>query len=150
VAQAVDWIPEVLYDIVSAAFHHKGLSFVRIVQRCPEWLPTLFEPWLHDPQKVKLLHHEQGLAISPGLAKVYKNQERHDPGDLNRAREIASSIDPIPVGILYRNPDVPCYEDLRQSTQLRTTEFLKAGFEAELDKFTVWPQEVDREARAAH
>ena len=39
VAQAVDWIPEVLYDIVSQAFHHKGFSFVRIVQRCPEWLP---------------------------------------------------------------------------------------------------------------
>ncbi|MBK7474084.1 MAG: hypothetical protein IPI73_28920 [Betaproteobacteria bacterium] len=39
VAQAVDWIPEVLFDIVKAAYHHKGLSFVRIVQRCPEWLP---------------------------------------------------------------------------------------------------------------
>src|SRR5512141_416078 len=32
VAQTVDWIPEVLYDIVRAAYHHKGLSFVRIVQ----------------------------------------------------------------------------------------------------------------------
>ena len=60
VAQTVDWIPEVMYDIVKAAFHHKGLSFVRIVQRCPEWLPKLFEPWLHDPQKILLLHHEQG------------------------------------------------------------------------------------------
>ena len=39
VAQAVDWIPEVLYDIITAAYHHKGFSFVRIIQRCPEWLP---------------------------------------------------------------------------------------------------------------
>ena len=31
VAQAVDWIPELLYDVVRAAYHHKGLSFVRIV-----------------------------------------------------------------------------------------------------------------------
>ena len=29
VAQAVDWIPEMLFQIVTAAFHHRGLSFVR-------------------------------------------------------------------------------------------------------------------------
>ena len=31
------------------------------------------------------------------------------------AREIASSEEPIPVGILYQDPAVPCYEDLRRS-----------------------------------
>jgi 2-oxoglutarate ferredoxin oxidoreductase subunit beta len=148
VAQAVDWIPEVLYDIVRAAFHHKGFSFVRIVQRCPEWLPKLFEPWLHDPNKVLMLHHENGLEISPSLAKVYKNQEHHDPANLDRAREIAGSTDPIPVGILYRNPEVPCYEELRIGAELRTTEGIRAGLEAEFDKFTVWPQEAENEARA--
>jgi 2-oxoglutarate ferredoxin oxidoreductase subunit beta len=140
VAQAVDWVPEVLFDIVKAAYHHKGLSFVRIVQRCPEWLPKLFEPWLHDPSKVRLLHHEDGLAISPSLAKVYRNVEEHDPANIDRAREIASSVDPIPVGILYRNDDVPCYEDLRLSGELRTAQTIRNGLEAELDKFTVWPQ----------
>ena len=144
VAQAVDWIPEALYGILSAAFHHKGFSFVRIVQRCPEWLPTLFEPWLQDPQKILLLHGEGGLQIGANLAKVYKNQERHDPSNLNRAREIASILDPIPVGILYRNPDVPCYEDLRNAGQPRSRDFVRAGLEAELDKFTVWPQETER------
>ncbi len=81
VAQAVDWIPEVLYDILSAAYHHKGFSFVRIIQRCPEWLPKLFDPFLHDPQKILLLGHERGLKISPAVAKVYKNQEQHDPSE---------------------------------------------------------------------
>ena len=94
-------------------------------------------PWT---QKVKLLHHEQGLTISPALSKVYKNQQEHDPSDLNRAREIASGIDPIPVGILYRNPEVPCYEELRASTLLRTPDLVRKGLEAEFDKFTVWPQ----------
>jgi 2-oxoglutarate ferredoxin oxidoreductase subunit beta len=140
VAQTVDWIPEVLYDIVSAAFHHKGLSFVRIVQRCPEWLPTHFEPWLHDPSKVLLLHHEDGLTLSPGISKIYRTQTRHDPSNLSEAREIASSIDPIPVGILYRNPDVPCYEDLRASDTLRTPARIKTGLDAEFDKFTIWPE----------
>jgi 2-oxoglutarate/2-oxoacid ferredoxin oxidoreductase subunit beta len=140
VAQAVDWIPKVLDDIVSAAFHHKGFSFVRIIQRCPEWLPKMWEPWLHDPQRILLLAHERGLKIGAGIAKVYRNQLQHDPLNLDRAREVASSFDPIPVGILYRNPDVPCYEELRNAGQLRSPQFIKSGLEAEFDKFTVWPQ----------
>jgi 2-oxoglutarate ferredoxin oxidoreductase subunit beta len=149
VAQAVDWIPEVLYDILSAAFHHKGLSFVRIVQRCPEWLPKMFEPFVQDPQRTLLLHGAGGLTISPALSKVYKNQQQHDASDLNRAREVASVLDPIPVGILYRNPDVPCYEELRNAGQPRSRNFIKAGLEAEFDKFTVWPEQSDRPAERA-
>ena len=149
VAQAVDWIPEVLYEIIAAAFRHKGFSFVRLMQRCPEWLPNHFEPWLNDPQKTLLLTHEHGLRVSPSLAKVYKNQLQHDPSSLDRAREIASGIDPIPVGILYRNPDVPCYEEVRHAGALRSSEFIKAGLEAEFDKFTIWPQAADAKTRPA-
>jgi len=140
VAQAVDWIPEMLFDIVRAAYHHKGFSFIRIVQRCPEWLPKVWDPWLHDPSRILVLTHENGLRASDSLTKVYRNQRAHDPADLNKAREIAADIDNIPVGILYRNPEVPCYEDLRASTRLRTTEYVKTGLEAEFDKFTIWPQ----------
>ncbi|MEK7231706.1 MAG: thiamine pyrophosphate-dependent enzyme [Pseudomonadota bacterium] len=143
VAQAVDWIPEALYAIIAAAFHHKGFSFVRIVQRCPEWLPTMYEPWMHDPNRILLVNHERGLPLSPTLAKVYKNQQTHDPSDLNRAREIASSTDPIPVGILYHNPEVPRYEEVRNSGQLRTIDRIQKGLNSELDKFTVWPQDAD-------
>jgi 2-oxoglutarate/2-oxoacid ferredoxin oxidoreductase subunit beta len=147
VAQAVDWIPELLYDIISAAFHHKGFSFVRILQRCPEWMPKLFEPWVKDPQKLLLLDGAGGLTLSPNVKKIYKNQEQHDASNLNRAREIASSIDPIPVGILYHNPAVPCYEELRKAGQPRPANLIKRGLESELDKFTVWPPQP--EARIA-
>jgi 2-oxoglutarate ferredoxin oxidoreductase subunit beta len=140
VAQAVDWIPELLFDIVKAAYRHRGFSFVRIVQRCPEWLPKLWDPWLHDPQRILLLEHEQGLQPSASLQKVYHNKLAHDPSNLDRAREVASHNDKIPVGILYRNPEVPCYEELRAGGPLRTTEYVRSGLEAELDKFTVWPQ----------
>lgn len=149
VAQAVDWIPELVYEILSAAFHHQGFSFVRVIQRCPEFLPKMLDPWLHDPNRNLLLTHENGVKISPALGKVYKNQRAHDPSDLDRAREIASSEDPIPVGILYRNPDIPCYEETRHSTALRTSELIREGLEAELDKFTVWPQENPGETRRA-
>lgn len=140
VAQVVDWIPEALYSIISAAYRHKGFSFVRIIQRCPEWLPTMFEPWMRDPERILLVNHERGLTLSPDLARIYKNQVTHDPSDINRAREIASTIDPIPVGILYHNPEVPLYEEVRQAGQMRTIEKIRTGLNSELDKFTVWPE----------
>src|SRR3990172_2584844 len=149
VAQAVDWIPEVLYDIVAAAYGHKGFSFVRIIQRCPEFLPKMLEPWLQDPSKTLLLTHENGLRLSPDLARIYKNQREHDPLDIDRAREIASSDDVIPVGILYRNPDIPCYEELRGAGQPRSAERIRAGLEAEFDAFTVWPDDSAAEHEVA-
>jgi 2-oxoglutarate ferredoxin oxidoreductase subunit beta len=139
VAQAVDWIPETLFQIVTAAFRHRGFSFVRVLQRCPEFVGTMFEPWVHDPQRMQMLTHADGIRLSPALQKIYRNQLAHDPSDIHRAREIASGEDPIPVGILYRNPEVPCYEDLRRAGMLRTTDSIRSTLEAEFDKFTVWP-----------
>jgi 2-oxoglutarate ferredoxin oxidoreductase subunit beta len=147
VAQAVDWVPELLADIVKAAYHHKGLSFVRIVQRCPEWLPEQFDPWMHDPQRLLMLHHENGVQLSEGASRLYKNQLNHDPSNLEQARNIAANTDPIPVGILYRNAAVPCYEDLRHTGLLRTAAVTRTGLNAEFDKFTVWPEGA--QARAA-
>ncbi len=143
VAQAVDWIPELLHDIVERAFHHRGFSFIRVIQRCPEFLPKMFEPWLHDPGRTLILTHDSGLRPSSELSRTYRHQLAHDPADIHRAREIASSEDPIPVGILYQNPEVPCYEDLRGAGRPRSSESIRKGLEAEFDKFTVWPQAAD-------
>jgi 2-oxoglutarate ferredoxin oxidoreductase subunit beta len=140
VAQAVDWIPDMLYDIISAAFHHKGFSFVRIIQRCPEFMPKVFDPWLNDPQRTLLLTHDDGVRPSPAIAKLYRNQTEHDPLDIDRAREIASDTVTIPVGILYRNRSVPCYEDIRLAGARRGPGMARAGLEAEFDKFTIWPE----------
>jgi len=139
VAQAVDWIPELLYKIISQAFHHRGFSFIRILQRCPEFLPDHFEACVRDPNEVLILTHEDGVQLSPALASVYRQQEVHDPGDLIKAREIAGTSKRIPVGILYKNEDVPCYEDLRKPKQLYTPDMIRSGLEEELDRFTIWP-----------
>lgn len=140
VAQAVDWIPELLYDIISAAYHHKGFSFVRIIQRCPEFMPGEFEAWMNDPQRTLILTHADGLRPSAAIGRLYRNQLGHDPADIDRAREIASSQDPVPVGVLYRNPAVPCYEEIRHAGMRRTPDLVRVGLEAEFDKFTVWPE----------
>lgn len=139
VAQAVDWIPDLFYDIISKAFHHNGLAFIRILQRCPNYLPKLFDPWLKDPKQTLLLHHRDGLHLDPTLAKVYTENLEHDPSDLNLAREVASMRDKVPVGILYRNETVPCYEDLRKRKETFTPEKIEAAFNRHLDQFTVSP-----------
>ena len=139
VAQAVDWIPEVLYQILSAAYHHKGLSFVRILQRCPEFMPGMFDPWVRDPSRTLLLHHEKALTLSPAIAATYRNQREHDPSDINAAREISSVDDPIPVGILFHDPSAPRYEEIRHGGPVRTPETIRKGLEAEFDKLTIWP-----------
>lgn len=139
VAQAVDWIPELLYAIVSQAFHHKGFSFVRVLQRCPEFLPDLFEPFLKNPEGMLLLGHEDGVQISPALAQVYRTREEHDPANLNRAREIASITDRIPVGVLYRNEAALRYDDIRKTSGSTAPQVVREVLESEFDKFTVGP-----------
>ncbi len=139
VAQAADWVPELLYSIISLAFQHRGFSFVRILQRCPEFLPNHFEDCVQDPDRLRILTHENGIQMTPALSNVYRNQEVHDPGNIVKAREIAATSAQIPIGILYRNKDVPCYEDLRKPAQLYTPEMVKSGLEEELDRFTIWP-----------
>jgi 2-oxoglutarate/2-oxoacid ferredoxin oxidoreductase subunit beta len=140
IAQAVDWMPEVLYDIIRAGFRHKGLAFIRIIQRCPEYLPNLLDPWVQDPKRILLLTHEDAVQPSAGLSRLYSNQRRHDPSDLDQARILASVQDPIPVGLLYRKENVPCHEDIRRPHEPRTPDLIQAGLESELDKFTIWPQ----------
>jgi 2-oxoglutarate ferredoxin oxidoreductase subunit beta len=120
-----------------------------VIQRCPEFLPKMFDPWLHDPGKTLLLTHANGLTPSAETSRIYKSQREHDPLDINTAREIASAEDPIPVGILYQNPEIPCYEDLRGAGAPRTAERTRIGLEAEFDKVTIWPDEAPAQPRVA-
>ena len=141
VAQAPDWIPEILYKILEQAYEHKGFSFVRILQRCPEFMPNRFESCVNDPDQLLVLSHKDGIELSPALSKVYRFKKNHDPLDLVKAREIVGTSERTPVGILYRNSSVPCYEDLRKPTELITPQSIRRGFESELDKFTIWPSD---------
>jgi len=45
----------------------------------------------------------------------------------------------MPVGVLYRNPAMPCYEDLRKPDRLYTPDVVKAVLDKEFDKFTIHP-----------
>jgi 2-oxoglutarate ferredoxin oxidoreductase subunit beta len=137
VAQAVDWIPELLFEIIKQAFHHKGLAFIRVLQRCPKCTPKLFESLMSDPDAVLLLDSPDGVAVDDATRKVYKNSQAHDTGDIHRAREVASLDEKIPVGILFRDETVPCYEDIVRPRRVFTPEMKQTALERELDKFAI-------------
>jgi len=42
---------------------------------------------------------------------------------------------------------VPVYEELRHAGEQCSARYIKANFEAELDKFTVWPPEADKKVQ---
>ena len=96
---------------------------------------------MHDPDSVEILTHENGVQLSPALARAYKNHVEHDPSDLAEARRIAGTCERLPVGIIYRNPDVPCYEDLNKPDKVYTPVQVKNSLDQELDKFTIWPRD---------
>ena len=138
VAQVVEWVPELLFKVIREAFHHKGFGFIRILQRCPHFMPTLFDSLLANPTKLLVLESE-GVKLSEATAKIYKNRQEHDPSDLNLAREIAEKDDQVPVGILYRNENVPCYEDLRKPGRVYVPEQTQSLLETAFDKFGIFP-----------
>jgi 2-oxoglutarate ferredoxin oxidoreductase subunit beta len=137
VAQTVDWLPGVLYDVIRAGFQHRGLSFISIMQRCPNFLPEHFEGHIRDPARVLLLTHARGLRPDQALLRRFVNRVEHDPLDLNRARELADTPGKIPVGILYQNPNVPCYEDLHVGNERTSIDARIAVLEEEFAKFMV-------------
>jgi len=140
VAQVVEWLPDMLYDVIKQAFHHKGFSFIRILQRCPHFTPEVFSSLLSDPSKLLVLEHEDGIRRSEAVAKIYKTHEDHDPSDLNRAREIAQLDDMVPVGILYRDEDTPRYEQLTRPQRTPSWEQREALLEKAFDKFGIFAE----------
>lgn len=139
VAQVVEWIPELLYDVLRQAFFHKGFSFVRVLQRCPHFMQDIYAKLMTDPANVLLLKHEDGMRISEGIGRLYKSQEEHDPSDIQRARQISAMRDKVPIGILYRNRNVPTYDALKAPERAPTTEQREELLDSAFDKFGIFP-----------
>jgi 2-oxoglutarate ferredoxin oxidoreductase subunit beta len=113
VAQTADWVPAHLLETLKAGYHHRGFSFVRILQRCPIWTAKIFEEAVRTPDLLEFLVHDEGV-WAPTLDGVYKRKLYHDPGDLDSARRLAESGAGIRLGVFYRNEDVPRYEEVRR------------------------------------
>jgi 2-oxoglutarate ferredoxin oxidoreductase subunit beta len=137
VAATVDWSPPHLYETIRAAYHHDGLSFIRISQRCPHFTPHNYDHFQHDPKNVLLLNHEQGVPNGDAVKKFFKNQASHDPADLNAARAMVSRDDVLPIGLLYRNPNAQRYCQYTQRGLNMSDEQKLQALERELDRCAV-------------
>ncbi len=137
VAQVVDWSPPLLYEVLKAAHGHRGTGFVRIVQRCPVYAEPHIKEMQSDPNKVLLLKHPDGIPTDKSVLRQFPNQQEHDPSDLSKARDLAQDESLIPVGLLYHNPEAPCYEDFsNRGSEMRPEQKLD-GLNDALDAFTI-------------
>ncbi|GJM45182.1 MAG: hypothetical protein DHS20C21_20240 [Gemmatimonadota bacterium] len=137
VAQTVDWNPLHLHATLAAAHRHRGLSFVRILQRCPTYTANLYDELQKDPTKVLMLTHENGIGGDPALGRVFTNQGVHDPSDLRAARILAEQIDPLPIGLFFQDESCPIYDDFTNEGLAMPIEARMEALNRELDRFLV-------------
>jgi 2-oxoglutarate ferredoxin oxidoreductase subunit beta len=135
VAQTAEWLPAHLFATLRLAYHHRGFSFVRILQRCPVYTPDIFQRAVRDPDLIELLVHEDGVLL-PELGKTYKQQLVHDPRDLDAARRLAEPGERLRLGVFFRDEKRPRYEDLRRLPKLTSEEKL-ARLNQELETYAV-------------
>lgn len=135
VAQTADWVPGHLFATLEAAYHHKGFAFVRILQRCPVWTPTIFQDAVQNPDRTGLLIHEDGIR-EPDVEAIYKTQIPHDPSDLNGARRLAENDEQIRLGLFYCDPTRPRYDETRR-LPVHTAEEKTEVLNAEFDRYAV-------------
>ena len=135
VAQTAEWIPSHLFATLKAAYKHKGFSFVRILQRCPAYLPKLFEEAVTDPDRIEMLVHPDGVEV-PELAGTYKDRVVHDPSDIDAARRYAEDQSVVRLGVYFRDESRPRYEETRHLPTLTAEEKLNV-LEEEFDRYAV-------------
>lgn len=135
VAQTAEWVPAHLYATLRAARRHKGLSFVRILQRCPVYSSAVFLEAVQQPANISMLVHDDGVVV-PELDNIYKNRVAHDPHDLDAARRMAGATDRVNLGVLFRDDSKPRYEETRRVPP-RTNEERVALINTELDRYAV-------------
>ncbi|MBK5097856.1 MAG: 2-oxoglutarate oxidoreductase [Gemmatimonadetes bacterium] len=135
VAQTAEWMPAHLYATLEAAYRHKGFAFVRILQRCPVFTGDLYQDAVRNPDMIEMLEHPDGIEV-PDLHQIYKNVARHDPRNMEAAREMAEKTDLIRVGVFFRDESRPRYEETRHLPLHSTDEKIEI-LNDELDKYAV-------------
>jgi len=137
VAQTIDWNPPHLYNTIRAAYEHKGLSFVRVLQRCPHFTSHVFESAVKDKSQVLLMTHPDGIPLDDTVKKIFPNRAEHNPFDLDAARAIAERTDCYPIGLFYRDEHAARYDlATQQGLGISQAEKLSA-VENALSKFAV-------------
>jgi 2-oxoglutarate ferredoxin oxidoreductase subunit beta len=137
VAQTIDWNPPHLYNTIKAAYEHKGLSFVRVLQRCPHFTSHVFAGVQQVLSQVLLMTHDEGIGLDAGIARLFPNRLAHNPHDLDEARKIADREDVYPIGLFYRNEKAARYDFATQQGLGKTQLEKLAAVDRALARFAV-------------
>ena len=116
-------------------YQHPGLSFVRILQRCPKFTPDVFQDNVQNPDTSELLVHENGVDVK-ALEQLFKARRVHDPLDMDGARALAARTDKLRLGVFYRNDDLPVYEEIRAVPKVSAEEKV-ARLNKEFERYAV-------------
>ena len=137
VAQTIDWNPVHLHATLAEANRHPGLSFVRIIQRCPHYSDDVFEPYRNDPSRVLLIDHPDGIPLPDAIRKGFPTKVEHDPADIHGARELAEGREPLPIGLFYRNAEASRYDDYTVEGMATPRADKLAAIRNQIDKYRV-------------
>lgn len=138
VAQTVDWKLSHLNATLKKAYDHKGLSFVRIVQRCPVFMRDNYEPTLADPEAITLLDHGNGINIEEKAKQSFRHIISHDPQDIVKAREVAAlANDTTPIGLFYQNEHASRYDEYGAHNLGISIEDRSAAINTLMDRYAV-------------
>lgn len=117
VARAYSYDTRHLKEIIKQAVLHKGSAFIDVLQPCPTYNDIHTKEWYAGEDRVDPQTGKQ-------VPRIYKLEETGYDGEVKSDSEdeqvakitaaIAKSFefgDRIPVGVFYRNPFVPTYEE---------------------------------------
>ena len=134
-AQTATLNPTHMAATLRKAWDHRGLSFVRIMQRCPVYMPDLFGG--SEPFTPVYLEHADGVPLDKTMLRRATIIE-HDCHDLNAAQKLVREIETTPMGLIYWDPSVPTYNEIRHSRAAKLTPSeLIAKLNVQLDKYSV-------------
>lgn len=135
-AQTASWIPGHVEQTLARAWDHKGLSFVRVLQRCPVFMPGRHDP--ADPNfPAVFLEGDGGIPVEKGILRNAPTLA-HDPSDLHHAQRIATNGAQAPLGLLYCNPEIPTYQDIRHDRITRIDrKTLVKNLHTEFEKYMI-------------
>ncbi len=137
VAQVVDWNPVLFTRSCRRRTITRDFSLVRILQRCPQYTEFVYEEFQKDPSKLLLLTND-----NVQLDDIVQTQLPQPTGArpvqlIHKAREIAAMTDPLPVGILFKDPNRLCYDTITsRGLGMRVEDKIK-GLNRALDVFAV-------------
>ena len=119
VAQTATWMPAHLSATIERGFGHQGLSFIRVLQRCPMFSPQAFGDGGKERELFQFITGESGIPVDTSLVKL-AGQIPHDHTNFKAAQKLANQKSdpdvpdaPSPLGLIFEDSSLPTYDEIR-------------------------------------